>query len=551
MFGFLGILLFLLATAGTLALLALAFLRFYRELGGGVEEWFPTEVGAALTLLITILGFALGFPRVALAVGLLAVTLVVVSVAPRINGYGHARAAGMLRAQMSREELADKHLADLHAIAAELDVPGFRMLRRDDLIDSILERSDQELTEVEESVEDAEAGEAEEVEEVEEDEESAAATEEPPKREWGRGRRSRQDKDREEAETEPITGVLDVMPQRYGFLRLSGLEPTDGDVYISASQIRRCELRPGDDVSGPARPPRRGERHHALVHVDLVNGAEPGEEGIERPAFDELTPVAPNRRVRLDVDSADVLTRAVDLLVPLGLGQRVLVASAPRSGRTTLLRGLASAIATADDASPLVVLLIDERPEEATAWREALPDGAEVAIATAEMEPVEQTRVAELALERVKRRVEGGDDVVLIVDSLSRLGVAYGDAAEVKHLFGAGRELSEEDSGSLTVIATALDGSGEDDGAAFSAVATTENALITLDPELAAAGVFPALRPDECRASGEEELREAEELEAVRKLRDELTGKEPREAAEILRERIEGSQSNEELLSDV
>ncbi len=532
MFGLLGILLFLLATAGTLALLALAFLRLYRELGGGMEEWFPTEMGAALTLVIAILGFALGFPRVALAVGLLALTLVVVSVVPRVNGFGPGGTVDMLRAQMSREELADKHLADLHAIAAELGVPGYRMLRRDELIDRILERGGEaapgeeggEPVPSEEVAEAEEAGEAKEVEEAE------------------------QKAEEEQEEQETVTGVLDVMPQRYGFLRLSGLEPAEGDVYISASQIRRCELRPGDAVSGPARAPRRGERHRALVHVDLVNGVEPGEEGVERPAFEELTPVAPRRRLRLDADPSDFLTRAVDLLAPLALGQRVLVTSAPRSGRTTLLRGLARAIGGGEDAPAVVVLLVDERPEEATAWREALPEGAEVAIATAEMEPVEQVRVAELALERVKRRVEGGDDVVLIVDSLSRLGVAYRDAAEVKHVFGAGRELSEEGSGSLTVIATALDGAGEDDGAAFSAVATTENALITLDPGLAAAGVFPALRAEECRVSGEEELREPDELEAARKLRAELAGKEPREAAELLREAIERSSSNEELL---
>jgi transcription termination factor Rho len=455
----------------------------------------------------------------------------------------------MLPAQMSRKELAKKQLADLHAIAAELDVPRFRMLGRDELIDEILERGDGAP-----STDDAEEpGEAEEPEaDARESDEDAPETREKP---TGRGRSrrkparaDREEKEQEE-ETEPITGVLDVMPQRYGFLRLSGLESADGDVYISASQIRRCELRPGDDVSGPARAPRRGERHRALVHVDRVNGIEPGEEGIDRPAFDELTPVAPHRRLRLDADSSDVLTRAVDLLTPLALGQRVLVASAPRSGRTTLLRGIATAIAGADDAPALVILLVDERPEEATAWREALPD-VELAMATAEMEPAEQTRAAELALERVKRRVEGGDDVVLIVDSLSRLGVAYGDAAEVKRVFGAGRELAEEGSGSLTVIATALEGTGEDDGAAFSAVATTENALITLDPELAAAGVVPAVRPDDCRVSGEESIRDSDELEAARRLREELSGKESREAAELLRERIEGSKSNQELLGD-
>jgi transcription termination factor Rho len=337
--------------------------------------------------------------------------------------------------------------------------------------------------------------------------------------------------------------VLEVTPQRYGFLRLRGLESDDDDVYVSASQIRRCELRSGDDVSGPARSPRRGERHRALVHVDRVNGGEPQAEG--RSEFERLTPILPKRRLALDKDPSDILTRAVDLLAPLALGQRVLVEAAPRSGRTTLLRGLARAIAATDDVE-LIVVLIDERPEEATAWREVVGD-AEIAAATAELAPAEQVRVAELALARGRRRAEAGADAVLICDSLSRLAVASGEAAEVKRLFGSGRDLAEEGAGSLTVIATVVQGA-EDDGVAERAVVTTESALIKLDPELAAAGVVPALRAGECRVSNEEELRDPEELAAVRRLRSLLSDLDPAEAANLLRERLEGSATNAELL---
>jgi transcription termination factor Rho len=423
---------------------------------------------------------------------------------------------------MAESSLADKHLSELHAEAARLGVPNYRMLRRERLVEAIAERGGGEA---------APEGEPEPEEHAEEPEPS-----------------------REEAETEQVRGVLDLTYRGYGFLRLRGLEPSPGDVYISASQIRRCELRLGDFVEGPARQPARGERYPALVHVDLVNGVEPVEEekdkgveiGPERPSLEDLTPVAARRRLHLEPDQADVLTRAVDLLVPLALGQRVLVWAAPRSGRTTLLRGLAGAIQRSAERPGLVVLLVDERPEEATAWSEVLPDD-ELAVATAEMSPREQARVADLALERAKRRAESGEDVVLIVDSLSRLAVAQRDPGDVKHLFGAGRELAEEDSGSLTVIATALDGLA-DEGTAREAVETTENALVRLDPELAAAGIYPALRPAECRASGEEELREPDELEAVRRLRTELIGKDPPEAAALLRERIEASASNAELL---
>jgi transcription termination factor Rho len=426
---------------------------------------------------------------------------------------------------MAESELADKHLSELHAEAARLGVPGYRMLRREALIEAIAE-------EVEDGPEVQPTDEAESAEE-----ESEPA--EPEERE------------RREPETEQVSGVLDRTYRGYGFLRLRGLEPAPGDVYISASQIRRCELRLGDLVSGPARPPARGERYPALVHVDLVNGVEPvdEEEGIERPQLEDLTPIAPHRRLRLDPDEADLLTRAVDLLVPLALGQRVLVRAAPRSGRTTLLRGLAGAIQRTEERPGLVVLLVDERPEEATAWSEVLPDD-ELAVATAEMSPREQARVADLALERSKRRAEAGEDVVLIVDSLSRLALARRDPADVKQLFGAGRELAEEEAGSLTVIATTLDGIA-DEGAAREAVETTENALIRLDPELAAAGIYPALRPEDCRVSGEEALREPAELEAARELRAELAGKEPQEAAALLRERLERSRTNAELLADL
>jgi len=419
-------------------------------------------------------------------------------------------------------ELASQHLADLHARAARLGIEGYRKLRREELVRTIEEAGG--------GVDD-DAGEVVvEGTVVADDSERAVEVD--------------ADGPREDEPTEEVTGVLDVMPQRYGFLRLRGLEADPADVYVSASQIRRCELRSGDEVAGPAREPRRGERHRALVHVDAVNGQEPL--ASERPRFDDLAPIAPERRVSLEGDGADVQARAVDLLAPLALGQRVLVRAAPRSGRTTLLRSIASPLAGTQGIS-LIVLLVDERPEEATAWREAVP-GAQFAIATADLPPADQLRLAELALARVQRQAEGGADAVLLVDSLSRLDYAAGDVAAVKRLFGAGRNLAG--AGSLTVIATTLAGAA-DEGAAERAVQTTETALVTLDPELAGAGVHPAIVPGECRVSNEETLRDADELAAVRRLREQLAQMQPREAADFLRERIEATTSNAELLRGV
>jgi transcription termination factor Rho len=447
--------------------------------------------------------------------------------------------------------LQDQHLADLHRSARELGVPRYRMLGRDELIEAIedrdqgggaaggreeavdagLERQRHEPDREDSGDEDEEEPEADEAEadeaeadEAEADDPEAEEAEEPP------------------VETEPVTGVLDRMPQGYGFLRLSGLHESEGDVYVSASQIRRCELRPGDDVGGPARAPRRGERHRALVRVESVNGQSPED---ERRHFEDLTPAPPTRRLIPPDAEADPIVRAVDLLGPLAFGQRVLVLAQPRSGRTTLLRALGAAIAATD--AQLCVLLADERPEEVPQWQEALPQ-AEIFAATADEEPREQVREAELAMGHAKRLAEAGADVVVLIDSLSRLALGYRDPARVKRMFGVGRELGEEGSGSLTVIATVLE--SDDRGAEVrEAVESTENLLLRLDAGLAAKGIFPPLAPQDIRASGEDQLRDSEELEKIRRLRAELAEMEPEQAARALAEQIAETSSNAELLA--
>jgi transcription termination factor Rho len=409
------------------------------------------------------------------------------------------------------------HLAELHTRARELGVPGYRLLSREELIEAI-ERQGGDAPDTGQRA-------------------PKPAAKRPRRRE---GRRPSEPE--EEPETEDVIGVLDRMPQGYGFLRLGGLEAAEGDVYVSASQIRRCELRPGDEVSGPARAPRGGERHRALVRVAAVNGQEP--EG-ERTQFEDLTPATPHRRLLASDAEGDPLVRAADLLAPLAFGQRILVLAQPRSGRTTLLRAIVAA--AAPSGARVCVLLADERPEEVPEWERALPD-AEIFAATADQEPRDQIRVAELAMGHAKRRAEGGEDVVVVIDSLSRLALGYRDPSRVKRLFGAGRELGEEGSGSLTVIATVL----EDDerGAEVRrALETTENVLLHLDAGLAAKGIVPSLLITDCRASGEEELRSPEELEAVRKLRTELAEMEPEEASRALADQVERTGTNAELLT--
>ena len=426
--------------------------------------------------------------------------------------------------------LKDEHLADLHRRAREVGVPRYRMLPREELIEALEERgggtpaAEAELAQAE--PERAEPRQAE-PEQAEGDE--AAAEREEPEPEV-------------EAEAEEVTGVLDRMPQGYGFLRLSGMSEAEGDIYVSASQIRRCELRPGDQVSGPARQPRRGERHRALVRVETVNGQSP--EG-ERKHFEDLTAAPPHRRLLPADAPGDPLVRAVDLLGPLAFGQRVLVLAQPRSGRTTLLRALGAAIAEA--GAHVCVLLADERPEEVPLWERALPQ-AEIFAATADQEPRDQIRAAELAMGHAKRLAEAGEDVVVLIDSLSRLALGYRDPARVKRIFGAGRELDEEGSGSLTVIATVLD--SDDKGAEVrEALETTENLLLRLDAGLAAKGIVPALVAADSRASGEDELRDADEMDKIRRLREELGGMDGEEAARSLADQIAATSSNAELLA--
>lgn len=435
--------------------------------------------------------------------------------------------------------LDSEHISTLHRRAAELGVERFRLLPRSELVAAILERDPGAGAEI-----DAGAGR----------EPARARPERRSRRERGRGR-GREDgeeptEDEEEDEGEPVVGVLDITPRGHGFIRRLGLESGEEDVYVSPSQIRRCEMQRGDEVAGPVRRPRRGERYPALIHVDTINGVAPGEEQLRLAA---ATPVHPSRRIELAPggeagDGGNLLLRSIDLLLPLAYGQRVLVDSRPGSGRTTLLRALAGSLAGA--GAELVVLLIDERPEEVAAWREAAPE-ADVALATAEMRSGEQLRLVELAFGRASRRAEAGSDVVLLIDSISRIAVAADDPGRAKPIFGAGRETAEEGIGSLTVIATTLGDGGEDEGGVERSLETTENVLIVLDPELASRGVYPAIDFAASRITGEEHLRDPAELEAVRRLRSRIGPLGAEAAAAEVRRLIEATADNSAALASI
>lgn len=330
---------------------------------------------------------------------------------------------------MNRKELAESPLADLHQIASELGLEGYRAMRKDDLIGAILGATGA----ADEEPEDAPAG-----DEPEDEPDEVPPDESPEQPAAGDpdaavGEEEPEVVEDELSDEEILTGVLDVLANGSGFVRVDPAGQSRGDVYVSPAQIRRCELRAGDEVSGPARPARRNERHPSLVRVETVNGAD-AEPPEERPWFADLTPVFPTQRLNAPDTLRDV---------PFGRGSRVAIAGPPAAGATSLLRELASSLAGDGDLSVHVVLA-GVRPEEVTDWRRE--DGPEVTGGGFDRSPEAQSQAAELAVERAKRRVERGGHAVVLVDSLESL-----PASARRRVFGAGR--ATEEGGTLTVIA--------------------------------------------------------------------------------------------------
>ena len=367
-------------------------------------------------------------------------------------------------------------------------------------------------------------------------------------------------------------GVLELLPDGYGFLRSAeyGYLPSADDIYVSPSQIKRFSLRLGDTVDGQVRPPKEGERFFALLRVHTINGRTP-EDFTERTGFDFLTPGYPDAPLRLEPEEASALptdaaltARLIDLVAPLGKGQRGLILAPPGAGRTLLVEHLARALRAGHPEATLIVLLVDERPEDAAAAARALP-GVEVIATTFDDPPERQVHVADLVLEKAKRLVEAGQDVVVLVDSLTRLVRAHmavarategtgrsaaPDSAAVrgpKRFFGAARTV--EEGGSLTVLAALLTETGNAaDEAIAGEFAGTGNLEIRLRADLAAAGLFPAVDVLASATRRVEMLLAPERLAAVRALRASLVGLGPGEALARLTERIRATASNDALL---
>ncbi|MCZ3389494.1 MAG: transcription termination factor Rho [Actinomycetia bacterium] len=364
----------------------------------------------------------------------------------------------------------------------------------------------------------------------------------------------------------PVAGIVDLLDS-YAFVRTSGYLPGSNDVYISLSQVRRYGLRRGDAVTGAVRQPKEGERRekfNALVRLDTVNGAEP-DATKERPDFNKLTPLYPQDRLRLETESNLLTTRVIDLVAPIGKGQRGLIVSPPKAGKTMVLQAIANAITTNNPEVHLMVVLVDERPEEVTDMQRTVK--GEVIASTFDRPAGDHTTVAELAIERAKRLVELGHDVVVLLDSMTRLGRAYNLSAPAsgrilsggvdssalyppKRFFGAARNI--EDGGSLTILATALVETGSKmDEVIFEEFKGTGNMELKLDRRLADKRVFPAVDVDASGTRKEELLLAADELKVVWSLRRVLHALESQQSLELLLSKLKETASNTEFLLQV
>lgn len=359
-------------------------------------------------------------------------------------------------------------------------------------------------------------------------------------------------------------GTLECLPEGYGFLRPVGLLPSNSDIYLSASQIRRFGLRNGDVVWGMVRPPRDPEHYEALIRVESVNFSDP-EHARKRPHFESLVPIFPNERIRLETESKRLSTRLVDIFVPIGKGQRALIVSQPKAGKTTLLKHLANAVTTNHPEVILMVLLIDERPEEVTDMSRSV-DG-EVIASTFDRPAEEHMRVAMLSLEKAKRLVEVGKDVILLLDSITRLARASNltvppsgrtlsggmDSAALyfpKKFFGAARNI--EDGGSLTIIGTALVETGSRmDDVIYEEFKGTGNMEIHLSRKIAEQRIFPAIDITRSGTRREDLLVEEDDLQRVWALRRKVANMDEAEVLSLIMDKLKTTQSNKDFLNTI
>ncbi len=428
---------------------------------------------------------------------------------------------------MDKEALSGKKLDELKELASEAGVKSISRKKKSELIDAILEQV-----------------ELNEQENMEKDEKSPASAQKEPLK---------------------VKGILDLHQDGFGFLRSEGYDSGDDDIYVPHTQVRRFRLKTGDYVEGLAREKHDDrEKFSPLIYINKVNGEGP-EHLRERRNFEDLTPLYPDEKIDLEWGQEQYSMRIINLISPIGKGQRGLIVSPPKTGKTTLLKSIANAIGKNHPEMHIIVLLIDERPEEVTDMKRSV--NAEVVASTFDELPQNHTRISEIVLERAKRLVEHGKDVVILTDSITRLSRAYNITSpysgktlsggldpmalhKPKRFFGAARNL--EEGGSLTIIATALIETGSRmDDMIFEEFKGTGNMEVHLDRDLSELRIFPAIDIFKSGTRRDELLLSREELEAMRKIRRFLSSGNPQEIADKFQEMIHNTKSNQQLLDEI
>lgn len=359
-----------------------------------------------------------------------------------------------------------------------------------------------------------------------------------------------------------VEGILELAEGGFGFLRFSNFLTSTEDIYVSPTQIRRFNLKTGDKINGISRRPNEGEKFGALLYVNTVNGDEPGV-SMKRPEFEELTPVFPNERITLEGASRELSMRLIDLVAPIGKGQRGLIVAPPKAGKTTLLKQIANSIERSHPEIEMIVLLVDERPEEVTDMKRSL-HGGDVIYSTFDEMPQHHVKVAKMVLSRAQRLVEHGKDVVILLDSITRLARAYnlvvspsgrtlsggldpGALHKPKKFFGAARKL--EEGGSITILATALVETGSRmDDVIFEEFKGTGNMELHLDRKLSEKRIFPAIDLNKSGTRREDLLMDQEELEAIWSMRRALSNRDTQEVTEIIIDNLAHTRNNRDFV---
>ncbi len=448
---------------------------------------------------------------------------------------------------MEEKILKGKKVAELKEIARTFGIDGYDSMRKAELIEALMETENK----------------GEEPVAKTDEPEIAADVKTDAKAQADNVKNGQRTVVPDKADRTEMEGFLEVNPDNgFGFLRFDNFETSDKDIYVSQTQIRRFNLKTGDRVRGITRKPREGEKFGALLYVVSVNDDEPGV-AMRRPDFDDLTPIYPNERLTLEDNPRELSMRLIDLIAPIGKGQRGLIVAPPKAGKTTLLKNIANSIEKKYPEVEMIVLLVDERPEEVTDMKRSLKDG-DVIYSTFDETPAHHVKVAELTLARAQRMAEHGKDVVILLDSITRLARAYnlvvpasgrtlsggldpGALHKPKKFFGAARNF--EEGGSITILATALVETGSRmDDVIFEEFKGTGNMELHLDRKLSEKRIFPALDLNKSGTRKEDLLMTPEELEGIWSMRRALSGGRNQDVAEIIIDNLAHTRTNENFL---